>query len=136
MKLFEKFARPSAKAAADITPEKAPHTAGMTLENQNGRITEFRDIDIEDYLYDMFSDEEQFVTLAREKAVYGVRFVQACQARGAIDVQLGIEETGRTRLVEKYCSERECMDIFLHFYDTARVEDIEHYKPVEFLKAP
>ena len=79
----------------------------------------------------MFADNDQFVILAPEKTVNGIAFVQACQVKDQISVQLGLEEKNGSRLVEIYCSKQECMDIFLHFYDTGRVENMERYTPVQ-----
>lgn len=68
---------------------------GFKLENQNGAVKEFRDIDIEDYLEDMFASPDQFVTLTAPEAQHKVRFVQACMQKDSIEVELGIEENGR-----------------------------------------
>ena len=91
-----------------------PHQ-GFTLRNQDTELTDFRDIDIEDYLADLFVTPDQFVVLTAPKAQYKVRYVQACTHEGEIEVELGIEEKG-TRLYYKMCSEEECYRIFLDFY--------------------
>lgn len=121
------------KMANSTVKKENPGTLdiSLTLENQNGKISNIRDIDIEDYLEDMFADNDQFVILAPEKTVNGIAFVQACQVKDQISVQLGLEEKNGSRLVEIYCSKQECMDIFLHFYDTGRVENMERYTPVQ-----
>ena len=105
---------------------------GFTLRNQESELTDFRDIDIEDYLTDMFDSPGQFVVLAAPQAQYKVRFVQACTHNGEIEVEIGIEEEG-TRLLYKMCSREECYRIFLDFYDNIFIPEMEEYKPVEFL---
>ena len=107
-----------------------PHQ-GFTLRNQENELTDFRDIDIEDYLADMFSRSDQFVVLTAPKAQNKIRYVQACANNGEIEVELGIEEAG-TRLYYKMCSEEECYRIFLDFYENRFVPKMEEYKPVEF----
>lgn len=104
---------------------------GFTLRNQENEITDFRDIDIEDYLSDMFVTPDQFVVLTAPKAQYKVRYVQACTHDGEIEVELVIEESG-THLYYKMCSREECYRIFLDFYDNTFVPKMEEYKPVEF----
>lgn len=107
-----------------------PHQ-GFILRNQENEITDFRDIDIEDYLADMFVTPEQFVVLTAPKAQNKIRFVQACTHDGEIEVELGIEDGG-TRLFYKMCSEKECYRIFLDFYENRLIPGMEEYKPVEF----
>ena len=104
---------------------------GFKLENQNGALREFRDVDIEDYLEDMFASPEQFVTLTAPEALRGVRFVQACVQKDDIEVELGIEENG-THLVYKLCSEEECIRIFLDFFGDKFIPKMEEYQPVQF----
>lgn len=87
---------------------------------------------IEDYLWEMFDDENEFVTLTTADARYNIRYVQATQADGEIVVQLGIEEGENTKLVEKMCTEEECLNIFQEFYTSVYVQDWETYTPVEF----
>jgi len=45
----------------------------------------------------MFADNDQFVILAPEKTVNGIAFVQACQVKDQINVQLGLEEKNGSR---------------------------------------
>ena len=71
---------------------------GFTLENQDRKVTDFRDVDIEDYLADMFVTPDQFVILTAPEPQYKIRYVQACTHDGEIEVELGIEEEG-TRLL-------------------------------------
>lgn len=103
----------------------------FTLRNQESELTDFRDIDIEDYLADMFVTSDQFVVLSAPKAQNKVRFVQACTHDGEIEVELGIEEKG-THLYYKMCTQEECYRIFLDFYDGMFIPDMGEYRPVEF----
>ena len=84
------------------------------LRNQESELTDFRDIDVEDDLADMFVTPDQFVVLSAPKAQNNIRFVQACTHDGEIEVELGIEEKG-TRLYYKMCTQEECYRIFLDF---------------------
>ena len=104
---------------------------GFSLENQDGRLTDIRDIDIEYYLEDMFDMPDQFVTLTAPEKRNKVRYIQACMHDGDIEVQIGIEEEG-TRLYYKMCSKEECYRIFLDFYEDGFIPDMKEYKPVEF----
>lgn len=104
---------------------------GFTLENQEGKLTDIRDIDIEDYLQDMFDSPDEFVILTAPEAQNQVRYVQACTRDGDIEVEIGIEGEG-TRLYYKMCSQEECYRIFLDFYDNIFIPEMDEYKPVEF----
>lgn len=110
---------------------KVESQPGFTLENQEGKLTDFGDIDIENYLEDLFVTPEQFVTLTAPAPRNKVRFVQACTHDGEIEVELGIEEEG-TCLYYKMCPQEECSRIFLDFYDGVFDPVMEEYKPVEF----
>ena len=87
---------------------------------------------VENCLWEMFDDEEEFVTLTTADARYNIRYVQASQIDDGIIVQLGIEEGEHTKLVEKVCTEEECMKIFEEFYTSSFVQNWEKYTPVEF----
>jgi len=119
------------KKGNEMVFQKVKSQQGFTLENQERKLTDFRDIDIEDYLADMFVTPDQFVILTAPKAQYNVRYIQACTHDGEIEVELGIEEEG-TRLYYKMCSEEECYRMFLDFYENRLVPNMEEYKPVEF----
>lgn len=120
------------KTTIEVQFEQVEHDGQTVLENQNDRLTDFSDVDLEMFLDAMFEDEDQFVTLTLPKAIFGIRYVQACQVDDGINVQLGIEENEHTNLVEKMCSAEECLDIFMQFYDTGMVSDLKAYTPVEF----
>ena len=119
------------KKNKEVVFQKVKSQQGFTLENQERKLTDFRDIDIEDYLADMFVTLDQFVVLTAPKPQHKVRYVQACTHDGEIEVELGIEEEG-TRLYYKMCSEEECYRIFLDFYENRFVPKMEEYKPVKF----
>lgn len=119
------------KKKKEVVFQKVSSQQGFTLENQDRKLTDFRDVDIEDYLADMFVASDQFVILTAPMAQDKVRFVQACTHDDGIEVELGIEEEG-TRLYYKMCSEEECCRIFLDFYEDRFIPDMGEYKPVEF----
>lgn len=119
------------KKKKEVVFQKVKSQQGFTLENQDRKLTDFRDIDIEDFLADMFITPDQFVILTAPVAQNKVRFVQACTHDGEIEVELGIEEEG-TRLYYKMCSEEECCRIFLDFYEDRLVPNMREYKPVQF----
>lgn len=115
----------------EVVFQKVKNQQGFTLENQDRKLTDFRDVDIEEYLDDMFVTPDQFVILTAPKPRHKVRYVQACTHDGKIEVELGIEEEG-TRLYYKMCSEKECRRIFLDFYDNIFTPEMREYKLVEF----
>lgn len=88
--------------------------------------------EVMDYILDMFEDEDEFVTLTVGEVLHQISYVQACQADGGIIVQLGIQEGKKTRLVEKNCTQEECVDIFREFYRSASVQNVGQYQPVKF----
>lgn len=88
--------------------------------------------EVEDGIWGMLEDENEFVVLTVGELLHQVRYVQAAQISDGIIVQLGIEEGGQTRLVEKKCTQEECLNIFREFYDSALVHNIEMYTPVKF----
>lgn len=83
------------------------------------------------YILDMFEDEDEFVTLTVGELLHQIRYIQAAQTGSGIIVQLGIEEGEQTRLVEKECTQEECMNIFRVFYESALVQNLEEYAPVK-----
>ncbi|MCI8284936.1 MAG: hypothetical protein HFE90_06705 [Firmicutes bacterium] len=88
--------------------------------------------EVEDCIFDMFEDEDQFITLTVANARHNIRFVQACRISGGINVQIGVEDEKNTKLFEKTCTEDECLDIFKEFYNSSYIHDVEKYSPVEF----
>ena len=103
----------------------------FTLENQDRKLTDFSDVDLEDYLEDLYVTPDQFLILTAPRPQHKVRYIQACTHDGEIEVELGVEEEG-TRLFYKMCTQEECTRIFLDFYDGYFTPDMKEYKPVEF----
>ena len=120
------------KTTTDITFGITSPTFPRTVGTQNGEREVSSWDQVADCLEDMFDDDNQFVTLTLVEIRHNIRYVQACPNEKGIIVQLGIEEKGRTKLVEKICSETECVDIFRKFYESSHVQGVEDYKPVEF----
>ena len=77
------------KKNKEVVFQKVKTQQGFTLENQEGKLADFRDTDIEHYLSDMFITPEQFVILTAPEARNKVRYVQACTHDGEIEVELG-----------------------------------------------
>ena len=124
------------KQGKEVVFENVEPPQKFTLENQDGELTDVMDIDVEDYLEDMFDSPDQFVILTAPKPQYKVRYIQArthgeCTNEENIEVEIGVEEEG-TRLYYKMCSREECCRIFLDFYDGMFVPEMKEYKPVEF----
>ena len=88
--------------------------------------------EIEACIQDVFDDENQFVTLTAEKINSNIRYVQASQSGDEIVVQLGVEEADYTRLVEKLCTEEECLAVFREYFSSTHVRNPGDYTPVEF----
>lgn len=101
---------------------------GIMAENQDRRVP--AELNAAMYMLDeAFENDEQFLTLSLEKPLYdGVYFVQAARLPDrSISVQVGIEDDGGTKLVEKTMDEVSCAKIMIFFLETARVQDIESY---------
>lgn len=101
---------------------------GIMAENQDRRVP--AELNAAMYMLDeAFENDEQFLTLSLEKPLYdGVYFVQAARLPDrSISVQVGIEDDGGTKLVEKTMDEVSCAKIMMYFLETARVQDIESY---------
>lgn len=63
------------KKKKEVVFQKVKSQQGFTLENQDRKLTDFRDVDIEDYLADMFVTPDQFVALTAPEPQHKVRFV-------------------------------------------------------------
>lgn len=83
-------------------------------------------------LDELFDDTDEFVVLTLAEIKHNIRYVQSAWTTRGLTVQLGIEEKDGTRLVEKYCSQEECIGIFRKFYETSKVENIKSYGEVKF----
>ncbi|MDE7312224.1 MAG: hypothetical protein K2N87_11510 [Eubacterium sp.] len=117
----------------DVTFEKTECTAPKTISTQEITDQEISSwMAVENCLWDMFEDADEFVVLTLEEIQHQIRYVQAAQIEDGIIVQLGIEEGDHTRLVEKACTKEECCEIFQEFYNSSYVQDVEQYKPVQF----
>lgn len=120
------------KTTTDVTFGKVTCTEPRKVGTQDGERTADSWEMVEDCLWDMFEDSDQFVVLTVSDARCGVRYVQATQIENGLIIQLGLEEGDHTRLVERESSEAECLQIFQEFYQSSRVRHIETYRPVEF----
>lgn len=118
----------------DVKFKNAECQGTRTLENQDNKIIDCSYQQVIDYLYEMFDYYNEFVILTVANMKCGVRYIQAVMEKGQILIQLGIEETDYTRLVEKIFSQEECIDVFSEFYESSFVHNIESYKPVKFFK--
>ncbi len=119
------------KKNKEVVFQKVKSPQGFTLENQDRKLTDFRDVDLEEYLEDLYVTPDQFLILTAPELQHQVRYIQACTHDGQVEVELGVEDEG-TRLFYKMCTEEECTRIFLDFYDGYFVPDMKEYKPVEF----
>lgn len=84
------------------------------------------------FLNQLIDEPYEFVVLSLAETKSNIRFIQSAWVANGLTVQLGIEEENGTRLVEKLCSEAECVEIFRRFYDTSTVENINEYSDVKF----
>lgn len=104
-----------------------------TVRSQNEEKAANRWKTVQDFLNRLFDEpEDEFVVLTLADIKHNIRYVQSTWTPDGLIVQLGIEEDGGTRLVEKNCSEEECVEIFREFYDTSNVPDIQDYSEVKF----
>lgn len=85
-----------------------------------------------DLINEMLDDHDEFVVLTLAEISHNIRYVQSTWTIDGLVVQLGVEEENGTRLVEKYCSEEECVEIFRKFFETSKVENIKDYNEVKF----
>ncbi len=120
------------KTTTDVTFQNTVCHVPWNLRTQerDGSVSFWEEI--EACILGMFADSDEFVTLTAGEAPYHIRFVQAAQTDRGIDLELGIEEGDKTRLMGKDCSQKECMEAFREFYNTLNVWDRTGYKPVEF----
>ena len=120
------------QTTTDITFQNAVTHVPWSIRTQEreGSVSSWEEI--ETCVRGIFADPDEFVTLTAGGAPYHIRYVQAAPTGSGIDVELGIEEGDKTRLVGKDCSQKECLEIFREFYNTFNVWDRTGYKPVEF----
>lgn len=129
-KLFQR--KNQKKLSSDVTFAPPAIEEKTSLRNQNEEITDFSRPELDDFLQVMFDDREQFIVFSLPEAPHGIYFVQAAQVADGIDVQLGLAENGRTRVVTKICTSEVCREIFYEFFETGDVSERSGYKPLEF----
>lgn len=106
-----------------------PRQVGCQSGNRN--VTSWGEV--EEAIRAMLADPEEFVILTVGDPRYGIRFIQSTRTKqGNVTVELALEGTDGTRLVDKTCTEAECFEIFREFYNTTNVSGKEQYKPMEF----
>ena len=111
------------------------YAAGSKLENFFDEPVESPAWDqVEKYIKKMTEMEEEHVVLSLLQAYKGIGFIQAASADDGYDLQIGLEENGNTRLLRKICTENDVYDAFRKFYNTAEVDGIELFSPVEISK--
>lgn len=130
MGLFSR--KPKRTTTTDVTFGTVTCISPTVLGSQDGEKHNVSWQQVADGLEDVFEDSNQFLVLTLQDIRYDIRYVQATQSDEGIIVQLGIEKDNTTRLVEKLCSEQECVDIFQEFYRSSFVKNTEEYTPVEF----
>ena len=122
------------ETTTDVTFGKVICNGERTVETQEmKKINPSWDM-VEECLWNMLEDEDEFIVLTVANAPDNIRYVQATQIPNGIIVELGIEEGDNTKLVEKSCTEGECRDIFYEFYHSSHVRNVEEYQPVKFYK--
>ena len=133
MGLFDIFKK-SVKKTTNIDFEKVEYTGKMKLENNfDGPIDSPTWQQVQLYINKMLQNNEEFIVLTLSEAVYGVRYMQACDVNGEYSLELGIETDDKTKLVEKVCDKKELVERFEQFYEYGVVHDINQFKPVSFI---
>jgi hypothetical protein len=124
--------KPKKQTTTDVTFKTEPCPSPTVLGSQNGDLHNVSWQQVENGLEDVFGDSNQFLVLTLQKIRHNIRYVQATQCDDGIVVQLGVENNNTTKLVEKICSEEECIDIFKEFYNSSAVKNLQDYTPVKF----
>ena len=134
MGLFDIFKKRGKKETTDVEFEKVEYTGKMKLENNfDGPIDSPTWQQVQLYINKIFQNNEEFIILTLSEAVYGVRYIQACDVNGEYSLELGIETDDKTKLVEKVCDKKELVERFQQFYEYGVVNDIDQFKPVSFI---
>lgn len=134
MGLFDIFKKSGKKETTDVEFEKVEYTGKMKLENNfDGPIDSPTWQQVQLYINKMIQNNEEFIVLTLSEAVYGVRYMQACNVNGEYSLELGIETDDKTKLVEKVCDKKELVERFEQFYEYGVVHDINQFKPVSFI---
>ena len=134
MGLFDIFKKSGKKETTDVEFEKVEYTGKMKLENNfDGPIDSPTWQQVQLYINKMIQNNEEFIVLTLSEAMYGVRYMQACDVNGEYSLELGIETDDKTKLVEKVCDKKELVERFEQFYEYGVVHDINQFKPVSFI---
>lgn len=134
MGLFDIFKKSGKKETTDVEFEKVEYTGKMKLENNfDGPIDSPTWQQVQLYINKMMQNNEEFIVLTLSEAMYGVRYMQACDVNGEYSLELGIETDDKTKLVEKVCDKKELVERFEQFYEYGVVYDIDQFKPVSFI---
>ena len=134
MGLFDIFKKSGKKETTDVEFEKVEYTGKMKLENNfDGPIDSPTWQQVQLYINKMIQNNEEFIVLTLSEAMYGVRYMQACDVNGEYSLELGIETDDKTKLVEKVCDKKELVERFAQFYKYGVVHDIDQFKPVSFI---
>ena len=134
MGLFDIFKNKLRKKTSDVDFEKVKYTGKMELENNfDEPIDSPTWQQVQLYINKMIQNNQEFITLTLNEAVYGVRYMQACSVKGGYSLQLGVETDAKTNLVERVCDKKELVERFAQFYEYGFVHDIDQFKPVSFL---
>jgi len=134
--MFEKlFKKKKPQKTTEVTFKNTVCDAARRVGCQSGE----RDVhsweEVERAIRNMLNDPEEFVILTVGDPRHGIRFIQATRLKnGNITVELALESADGTRLVDKECSEQECLAVFREFYNTTDVPGREQYKAMEFYK--
>lgn len=104
----------------------------FTIENQDGAAELDNENMIFEYYNVLLADENQFVTITSPQLQNDVRYIQACQLDKGIDIQLGVEKNGKTKLYHKVYSKEEAVSVFKDFYNQRFIPDMSLYELVEF----
>lgn len=113
---------------------KKTETSRSTVRNQCDEVPADSWETVREFLNIMFSDEDkdEFVVLSLAEAVSDIRYVQSAWTKNGLTVQLGVDEENGTRLIEKFCSEEECVNLFREYYNTKNVSNISEFTEVKF----
>ena len=134
MGLFDIFKKSRKKETTDVEFEKVEYTGKMKLENNfDGPIDSPTWQQVQLYIDKMIQNNEEFIVLTLSEAMYGVRYMQACDVNGEYFLELGLETDDKTKLVEKACDKKELVERFAQFYEYGIVHDIDQFEPVSFI---
>lgn len=122
------------KNGADLTFEPIPPKEHATLESNAGVLEDPTIEEIKANVPIMLQDADSFITLTPKTAIGGIRYMQACRIPDGINVQLGLEKSGRIHLVEKTTGEKEVLRLFQDFFCGHADIEINEYQPIKLCK--